>query len=260
MACVWLAVGCASDPPRVSPPPAPAPCRLSSDPEVLLEKGAPSRAESVRLARWEVDADPVLWTPTRPRSPTLDAFIDETRLRVGDVSSERLLRRAAETTAYPREAQLDHFLLADLERLVVPMRCFDAIFLSRQTDRLNMIATPTEVVAMVFRSRDDARLRIIEYTVNQAGIGRIGPMMGEVAVAIEEGWHPWAAFHNHNFFFPEDGGWRGGSVAPSAPDAELMTALHRELGLEQAWITNGFSTSIIPIAEIPAMLPPMDPP
>jgi hypothetical protein len=44
-------------------------------------------------------------------------------------------------------------------------------------------------------------------------------MMADVDNARGEGWRPWAAFHNHNFFFHDDGTWRGGSVAPSAPDA-----------------------------------------
>lgn len=240
---------CASNP-RATPPDAATTCALRASPRVILEDGAPDLPGSRRLAVWDIPDDPVLWTTARPSSPSLDAFLDEARRRVGDVSPATLLERASSPPTSAREVELNRMLLARLDELVVPMRCFDALLLARQTERLDMITSPTEVLAFVFRSADRTRLRVVEYTVNQPGIGRIGPMMDELDAALTAGWHPWSAFHNHNFFFGDES-WHGGSVAPSAPDSELMAALHAERGLEESWITNGFSTSILPLRELP---------
>lgn len=239
------AIGCAASP-QPTPGTAHARCEFRGTPRVVFEEGAPNLPGSRRLAVWEIPNDPVLWTSQRPASGALDAFLTEAERRVGDVSPHTLLRRAAEPPTSAREAELNQRLLGELERLVVPMRCFDALMLARQAERLDMITHPSEVLAFVFRSDDHQRLRVVEYTVNQPGIGRVGPAMAEVDLATAAGWRLWSAFHNHNFFF-EDGAWRGGSVAPSAPDAQLVQNLHAELGLEEAWISNGFSTSLVPL-------------
>jgi hypothetical protein len=241
----FLATGCAGSP-TPTPVTEASTCVFRGTPNIVLEVGAPDAPGSRRLAVWDIPNDPALWTSQKPSSDALDTFLDEVGRRVGDTSPATLLTRAAAPPTSPREIELNQWLLQNLERLVVPMRCFDAILLARQAERLDMISSPTEVLAFVLRSEDHRRLKVIEYTVNQPGIGRVGPIMDEVDKAIAAGWRPWSAFHNHNFFF-EDGAWRGGSVAPSAPDAELMSHLHSERGLEQAWITNGLSTSIAPL-------------
>jgi hypothetical protein len=234
--------GCqASAPPR---------CALGGTPLVVLEEGAANAPGSRRLALWEVSDDPRLWGTARPASPSLEAFRREAEVRAGDVTPTTLLRLAQSRATSEREAELNRALLAEVDRRVVPMRCFDAFFLARQTERLDMIRSPSEVLAFVLRSADGTRLRIIEYTVNQAGIGRVGPVREQLDAAVAAGWRAWAAFHNHNFFF-EESGWHGGSVAPSAPDAELLGHLRDDLGLEESWITNGFSTSLWPTRDLP---------
>lgn len=218
----------------------------------MLDEGDPHSPGALRLVVWDLADDPVLWSSARPPSATLDRFIRDARARVGDVSAEALLERAAATLESPREVALNRRLLAERARLIVPMRCFEALFIARQTERMDMIQTPTEVLVFVLVSGDgDGRakkLRLVEYTVNQPGIGRVGPPMVEVERAIEAGYRLHAAFHNHNFFFGGDGSWHGGSVAPSAPDAELLVNLHTSLGLGESWISNGLSTSLIPLA------------
>lgn len=240
-----LAIGCAGSP-RPAPGAEHAVCVFRGTPRVVFEEGAPDLPGSRRLAVWELPNDPVLWTSERPSSQALDAFLAEVERRIGDTSPATLLRRAAAPPTSAREVELNQRLLRELERLVVPMRCFDAVLLARQAERLDMVTQPTEVLAFVLRSEDDRRLLVIEYTVNQPGIGRVGPAMDEVDRATAAGWRLWSAFHNHNFFF-DDEAWRGGSLAPSAPDAELMGHLHAERGLEEAWITNGFATSLVPL-------------
>lgn len=228
-----------------------APCALRGSSEVVFEEGAPSAPGSRRLVLWEVEDDPVLWSTRRPASPSLEAFRQEVRRQVGDVSPRAILERAIAQPTSERETALNRQVLASVDRRVVPMRCFDAIFLSRQTERMDMVTAPTEVLAYVLRSADGRRLRIVEYTVNAPGIGRVGPVFEQVdAIVAAGGWRPWTVFHNHNFFFEEEAPWRGGSVAPSAPDADLTMVMRDERGLPEIWITNGLSTLVLPTAEL----------
>lgn len=222
-------------------------CELTPAPQVLAEDGAADAPDGRRLAVWDVADAPVLWSTTLPSSPSLAAFREEAARRVGDVTPATLLARAENAPdTPPREAELNRMLRAPGPHRIVPMRCFDALFLARQTERRNMVTQPTEVLTFVFRAPDTKRLRIVEYTVNQPGIGRLGPVADALDAAHAAGFRMWAGFHNHNFFFADDGAWHGGSVAPSAPDAELLHNYRTRYGLEEAWITNGFSTSIIP--------------
>ncbi len=252
MRALWVGVAlsaCASAEPRsdaVGGADAAA-CELTGEARVVLDEGDPHAPGARRLVVWDLADDPVLWSTARPQSATLDRFIAAARERVGDISAEALLGRVAATLESPREVALNQRLLAERARMVVPMRCFDALFIARQIERMDMISTPTEVLVFVLVSHEGAQLRLVEYTVNQPGIGRVGPPMAEVERAIEAGYRLRAVFHNHNFFFGEDGSWRGGSVAPSAPDAELLVSQHASLGLGESWISNGFSTSLIPL-------------
>ncbi|MCC6623929.1 MAG: hypothetical protein IT385_21905 [Deltaproteobacteria bacterium] len=132
------------------------PCALRGTSVVMLEEGAPGDRGARRLVRWDVADEPVFWTSTLPTSQSLAAFRHEARRRVGDVSAGALLERAIAVGSEPRlsdrEVALSRRILASRDRLVVPMRCFDALFLARQADRRDMIATPTEVLTFVLRA------------------------------------------------------------------------------------------------------------
>lgn len=164
----FLATGCAGSP-TPTPVTEASTCVFRGTPNIVLEVGAPDAPGSRRLAVWDIPNDPALWTSQKPSSDALDTFLDEVGRRVGDTSPATLLTRAAAPPTSPREIELNQWLLQNLERLVVPMRCFDAILLARQAERLDMISSPTEVLAFVLRSEDHRRLKVIEYTVNQPG-------------------------------------------------------------------------------------------
>lgn len=213
----------------------------------------PGDGASHRLVDWTLDDTPELWRPILPSSPSLDAFRAAVVRLTGiadaphDVHAQAILEREY------RRQRADPTLQLEAERTrrqllaigdVQPMRCFEGYLFARQADRLDMATRPTEFLALVFRSTDGRRLRVLEYTVDAPGIGRVGRVMEHAEPLLASGeWHLWTALHNHNFFF-ETAGWHGGSVAPSGPDAQLLAAWRDHFGLAEYWITNGFSTTL----------------
>lgn len=61
-----------------------------------------------------------------------------------------------------------------------------------------------------------------------------------IAERIAAGWKFKAHLHNHPFLFDQDD--VGGIPAPSTPDVQLLHRLHRDYGLQELWVTNGFHT------------------
>jgi len=58
-------------------------------------------------------------------------------------------------------------------------------------------------------------------------------------------WELWVNLHNHNFNLFDETKPLNGVVAPSATDVEFFRSLAGDLGLQEAWITNGFDTNVI---------------
>jgi len=229
--------GCASTP-RCALPEATA---LSSD-------GPPDAANSMRLARWDLDEGPVWWSETLPASRPLEDYRRAVRALAPDLGQRALMRRslpfhdpATQRSIRVALAELDASERPD--RPVRPVQCLEAALLADQARRMDMVKAPTEVLAYILRSTDGRRLRVYAYTVNSAGIGRLGPLNDAVAPDLASGaWRFAVAFHNHNVFFDEPD--LGGVVAPSVPDVQALTGLSDELGMAEAWITNGFDTGV----------------
>jgi hypothetical protein len=229
-------------------------CTVSGSHTVLSSEGEPGNGQSHRLVDWTLEDTPELWRPTLPSSSSLLSF----RAAVARLTSvpaephddharailEREYQRQLADPSLQREAELTRRQLLDVATDVQPMRCFEAHLFARQADRLDMVTRPTEFLALVFRSADKRRLRVLEYTVDAPGIGRVGRIMEHAEPLLASGeWHFWTALHNHNFFFESDR-WYGGSVAPSGPDAQLLAVWRDRFGLAEYWITNGFSTAL----------------
>ncbi len=237
-----------------APAPPPPSCDFTGSHVTLSADGEPGQGESHRLVLWTLEDTPELWRPILPSSPSLLSFRAAV-VRLTTIASEphgdharaileHEYRRQLADPTLQREAELNRHLLLDAATDVKPMRCFEALLFARQADRLDMAARPTEFLALVFRSADKRHLRVLEYTVDQPGIGRVGRVMEHAEPILASGeWHFWTALHNHNFFFGADG-WHGGSVAPSGPDAQLLAVWRDRLDLAEYWITNGFSTSL----------------
>jgi hypothetical protein len=67
----------------------------------------------------------------------------------------------------------------------------------------------------------------------------------EVGTAVADGWELWVVLHNHTV--QENNGQPAlGVPVPSTSDIDLLRNLSSDLGLQSAWVTNGFFTIDVP--------------
>jgi len=59
---------------------------------------------------------------------------------------------------------------------------------------------------------------------------------------LKDGWQYYVQLHNHPFYLSSLPGDIVGTVVPSEPDFTLYLDLQKLRGLQNAWVTNGFST------------------
>lgn len=230
-----------------------------ASPEVLYEEGPSGAVGSKLLVVWEADADEALRAGPLPEEGPLPAFQAELRAFLGPEPAQTALLSAKAARAQGSGDGHNAGVAAALAATHIrPIERFEALLLERQMRRLDMVAHPSEFLAVVLRSKDGRRLRVFQYTVNQAGIGGVGRVRPAVEAALATGaWELWLMLHNHNVFFRGDGpprrvvtagrgngppGEKGGLVCPSDHDVRLFRAWRDELGLREAWITNGLET------------------
>lgn len=176
-----------------------------------------------------------------PRSTSLTAFLKYVRSRVADVSQASLLRKSIQSFPDNADRRNASLVYQQRRKWIRPAGCLEALLFSRQTERLDMASQPTELTAFVLKAKRGSRVRLYYFTVNQPGIGGMGTLMTPVEADLASGnWRPWMSLHNHNFDFA--GARLGGTVAPSAADAQFFQSAASDFGLETAWITNGFDT------------------
>jgi hypothetical protein len=221
-------------------------CSFSASPVVLLAEGNPSVAKSRLLQVWDLDSTNVLFSNYSPSAHSLHDFRKTAISKLWSTHQSVLLARAI-TGAVPTKPDTLNAVqaFARQRELIRPIKCLEAMLLSQQTERIDMISEPTEFIAFILRSSVSNKLRVYYYTTNEPGIRNMGTVMSLVEQDVDSGdWELWANLHNHNFFF--DGTKPlNGVVAPSATDVEFFRNLGGDLGLQEAWITNGFDTLVI---------------
>lgn len=244
---MMLAAGCASRAVE---------CRLP-EPVELWSEGPAHEKGGKLLARYDVDDAPVWWSEALPASPRLEAFRTAMRAAVGDVAQDALMAKAIAAGGSAGDPATKHNVevaRALAPTAVAPMRCMEAALFDAQMQRLDMVAHPSEILALILRGAnsesggksENDKLRIYTWTVNDAGIGRVGPIREVAERDLAAGWKLAIAFHDHNFFVdrvgPAGAPDPGGVIAPSAPDAQILKAFRDDLGMAEAWISNGFDT------------------
>lgn len=78
------------------------------------------------------------------------------------------------------------------------------------------------------------------------------PALERIARDLVDGWRVLSLLHNHPFAFENPSGDMSGTTIPSRQDADVFVYFAGELGLEQAWITNGFNTLVLKASEFAA--------
>jgi hypothetical protein len=222
-----------------APPARAAPCVLPGEPVLVKQEGA------ARLERWDLDDGPPWTSETLPEAPGFAAYRAAIRA-AGNDRPRPLSDRAPPADEREREVWRREDANADLVfdgKMVRPIRCLEAALFARQDARHSELTHPTEFVASIVRR--GGRLRV--YFGGSDQMFPRGAFYGieQARADVADGWTFWAVLHNHTVVTYQ-GRPALGMPAPSTNDVQLMRGLVEDVGLREAWVTNGFYTGVVP--------------
>ena len=224
-------------------------CRWPVAPVVLRQAG------DTLYQSWTFEAGQLPGRVNPANLPSLSAFLDTVRSRVGALDARAMLRRQiAYYASRPDsdsqgEAENGRMVLGGAVGTLRPIGCIEALLVDFQAARFPMATHPTEFHAVVMERSDAGRRRVRVYF---AGSGAPWPpkadlLWDRVAADRRDGWRAVAHLHNHPFEF-SSGGDIAGANAPSLTDVQFWRHLRESLGVESARVTNGFATFEAPAA------------
>jgi hypothetical protein len=245
--------------------PAP-PCALQDvTPEVILVADAdPSEWHG----RFDLPDRPRLWEPAEP-DDEVARFREAVRGRLGmDVDARSLLERqrsiyAAMPPEWRGEAANGTFVLDGRAGTIHPVGCLEAMLWKWQAARYSMLEHPTEFGAFILRG--DGIVRVYLSSADLVGQKIRGPVVERVAADVRTGFRLLAHLHNHPFLLDRAVGDRmwtmegtvddvAGALAPSMTDVQFYRSIRDDLGLEEAWVTNGLETARFRAAELDLLM------
>lgn len=235
----WLFLSACQATPGIAQAPS---CSLP-EATVLEQSGDPQGANGRLLQVWEIADDPALWLAGDPLSEGYRDFRNKVAAKGIETDPVALLKASPSAGSDKANNELVIARAADWIR---PAGCLERFLVGYQHARVDTFVAPTEFMAMVLRSADGARLRIYFYTINQDGIGRVGPVSEPALVDVAQGWRVMIGMHTHVFHPGQP--LLDGIVAPSVPDADFNANFAVSGGMQEAWITNGVHTVRIPAA------------
>lgn len=211
---------------------------------------SPGPGERHRLYEW-VDS-PELWAPA-PADPDVTGYRAAVAARLGDLAPRSLLER--QRAVYARtpgdgDAANGAALLHGVGALG-PASCLEMLLWREQAQRYPMLEHPTEMGAYVLRA--PGRVRVYHSSADRNGQKLRHEVTERVQADLASGFTLVAHLHNHPFMLDRKVGDRlfttatnvddvGGALAPSTNDVQAYRNLHGSLGLQGAWITNGFDS------------------
>ncbi len=220
-------------------------CTFAGPPTVVKEDGA------AILQVWTVTESDVR-TPTELPE---DARLSEYRGVIEGAGAD--LRRPiadrpeptneSERELWRREDQNVEVAYSGRAGVIRPIRCLDGLLFTYQHARYSQLSHPTEFIASIVRKRVDGEPVLKVYF--GAGDTMFPPKgfygFDQVEQDVAAGWEFLAVLHNHTIQ-QNDGAPALGVPAPSTSDVDLLRSLASEMGLQSAWVTNGFFTIEIP--------------
>jgi hypothetical protein len=249
-ACTVIVAACAGQAGRAASPAAgTGECRWPVAP-VLLRQAADTVYQS-----WTYEAGQIPERVDPSRLPSLAAFLDTVRTRVGALDAQAMLQRqiafyaARPDSDSQGEAANGRLVLSGDVGTLRPASCLEALLVEAQAARFPMASHPTEFHAIVMERADAGTRQVRVYF---AGSGapwppKINPLLERVAADRNAGWRAVAHLHNHPFLFAS-GGDIAGANAPSISDVQFWRWLRDDYGLASARVTNGFATFETPAA------------
>ncbi|GLC25744.1 hypothetical protein [Roseisolibacter agri] len=225
-------------------------CAWPAAPEILAQ-----RADTA-WQRWTLPADalPTVWDPAA--LPALRAFRDTVAAALGATDARTLLQRQIDhlgsrpDSTLRREAGNGRLVRDGVVGTLRPIGCLEALLIDAQAARFPMAARPTELQALLLHraatGERPAQLRVYQAASGAPWPPKLDPLMAHVARDRADGWTVRAHLHNHPFYLEKRDADVAGANAPSLSDVQLYRWLRTSLGLESAWVTNGFTTVEIP--------------
>lgn len=162
------------------------------------------------------------------------------------------------------EAANGRAVLAGHAGTLRPIGCLEALLLEAQLGRFPATGARSEMHAFVLTRVASAALaqhpaQLVYFAASGAPWPpRPGLLLDLIAAREAEGWQLAADVHNHPFYFDHLGtgsagqpfGDIAGATAPSTSDVQFYRFLRDRLGLGAAWLTNGFTTLVVPAAAL----------
>ncbi len=250
-----LGAGCASgepSPPASAPPKAHV-CRFDQAPleHIDVENAFPGEEHVL----YDIPDSPELWAPAPP-----DEAVTRYRAAVsarlnGAIEPRALLQREdAVTAGLPDGAgEVANATMVAEGRVgtIVRASCLETMLWTWEADRYPMLEHPTEFSAFILRGH--GRVRIYA-SGSERMVGKMRRAISERMEADEaRGFALVTHVHNHPFMFDRRVGDRmntteatkdqvGGGLAPSITDVNMYRRMRQGLGLQGAWVTNGFDS------------------
>lgn len=212
------------------------------------------QAADTVVQSWTFEADRLPREVGSARLPALASFMDTVRVRVGSLDARALLERQVAFYAARQDADSQgetangRLVLAGTAGTLRPIGCVEALLVEHQAARFPMASQPTEFHAVIMERNEAGRRWLRVYF---AGSGAPWPpkarqLFERAEADRRSGWRAVAHLHNHPFLFTRED--IAGANAPSLTDVQFWRHLRGSLGLESAWVTNGFATFEAPAA------------
>jgi hypothetical protein len=251
-------VACVGSPPARDPAAIVNPSRAASVTSCALALPAPVTISVEEPAKDELhllfdleDTDE-LWR-TGPDDETARKLkaAGEARLGAGGVNAAALLdRQAARMGHLPMDAANNALIRSGVGKIDAPS-CLARALLKFQDRRFDLLTHPTEFGAFILRGQ--GRARVYLSSLDRVGVKLRPEVVARVTADRRQGYRVTAHLHNHTFLVDRKVGDRmwttaetlddiGGGIAPSTADAQFFQGMAQDVGLENAWITNGIES------------------
>lgn len=223
-------------------------CAPASVP-VLISEGSTSR-----LHVYDATVDATTFAEARIDTPAYAAFIaylEEVNATADvDVFDQRALlerQRDVFVKYLGPEAGIDHQRLLDgVIGQLGEVTCVQSILFDLQNERWPLSDGPVEMGALLLQRQVAGVVELRAYVKTQAQADFVGLSMAELMPLVEadvaDGWQLLSHMHSHPL--SPDGQYDiAGTCLPSDPDIQTYRRLRDELGLQEAWITNGIDSA-----------------
>jgi len=238
---------------QVVPQPASNPhapeCRFSDAPVVLKQSG------NAILQVWTVNDSESLSSALLPVD---GAFLEYRRTleragadRLRPVADQPQPANESEREMWSREKRNEELAYSGRAGVVRPVRCLDALLFAYQNARYPQLSHPTEFIASILRQTIDGKPVLRIYFAASDALFPSKDYYGfeDIKKEISAGWEFWAMLHNHTIQ-RNNGAPALGVPALSSSDVDLLRSLAQSVALQNAWITNGFYTIVLPVAAL----------